>query len=124
MARILIVEDDDMLMDLMQQTLELFDHTVLSAQNGIEALAKASSEAPDLILMDIGMPLMDGYEATRRLKADPKTRPIPVIALTAHASAADRQQALDVGADEYEPKPVDFDRLIEKIDALLSRGQS
>ena len=73
--------------------------------------------------MDIGMPVMDGYEAMRRLKADPATRPIPVIALTAHASAADRQQAIQAGADDYEAKPVDFDRLLSKIDALLKKGQ-
>jgi CheY-like chemotaxis protein len=124
MAKILIVEDDDMLMDLMQQTLEISDHTPSGAGNGAEALAKAKADGPDLILMDIGMPVMDGYEAMRRLKADPATRPIPVIALTAHASPADRQQAMQAGADDYEPKPVDFDRLLGKIDALLKRGKS
>lgn len=124
MAKILIVEDDDMLMDLMQQTLELSDHVVLSATNGAAAIAKAAADLPDVILMDIGMPIMDGYEATRRLKADDKTRHIPIIALTAHASAADRRQALDSGADDYEPKPVDFDRLTEKIQAITSRGRS
>lgn len=122
MAKILIVEDDEMLMDLMQQTLELSDHTVRSASNGADALAKATEDPPDVILMDIGMPIMDGYEATRRLKADERTRRIPVIALTAHASVTDRKQALDAGADEYEPKPVDFDRLSNKIQALLNRG--
>ena len=122
MAKILVVEDDEMLMDLMQQTLELNDHVARGAVNGADALAKVAADVPDLILMDIGMPTMDGYEATRRLKADPATRRIPVIALTAHASAADRQQALVVGADDYEPKPVDFDRLLLKINALLQRG--
>ena len=122
MAKILVVEDDEMLMDLMQQTLELNDHVARGAVNGADALANVAADAPDLILMDIGMPTMDGYEATRRLKADPATRRIPVIALTAHASAADRQQALAVGADDYEPKPVDFDRLLGKINALLQRG--
>ena len=119
MALILVVEDDEMLLDLMQQTLELADYTVTSAVNGADGLAKAAAARPDLILMDIGMPELDGFEATRRLKADPATRAIPVIALTAHATSADRQQALDAGADEYEPKPVDFDRLLEKIQALL-----
>ena len=122
MAKILIVEDDEMLMDLMQQTLELSDHTAVGAVNGADALAKVAAAAPDLILMDIGMPTMDGFEATRRLKADAATRHIPGIALTAHASAADRQQALDAGADDYEPKPVEFDRLLGKIQALLERG--
>jgi CheY-like chemotaxis protein len=121
-AKILIVEDDEMLMDLMQQTLELSDHTTRGAVNGADALTKAELDKPDLILMDIGMPLMDGYEATRRLKASPRTRDVPVIALTAHASPADRQQALDAGADDYEPKPVEFDRLLEKIQTLLNRA--
>lgn len=124
MAKILVVEDDDMLMDLMQQTLELFDHAVRSASNGVEALERAKAESPDLILMDIGMPLMDGYEAMRRLRADPGTRHIPIIALTAHASVSDRKQALDAGADDYEAKPVDFDRLETKIQALLARRSS
>src|SRR5262245_19509116 len=112
-----------MLMDLMQQTLELADHTVQSASNGAVALAKATAEPPEIVLMDIGMPIMDGYEAIRRLKADPETRQVPIIALTAHASAADRRQAFDAGADDYEPKPVDFERLLAKIETLLKRGQ-
>lgn len=124
MAMILIVEDDEMLLDLMQQTLELADYTVTPAVNGVDGLARAAATRPDLILMDIGMPEMDGFEATRRLKADPATRAIPVIALTAHATSSDRQQALDAGADEYEPKPVDFDRLLEKIATLLQGGRS
>ena len=123
MALILVVEDDEMLLDLMQQTLELADYAVTAAVNGADALAQAAAAKPDLILMDIGMPEIDGFEATRRLKADPATRAIPVIALTAHATTADRQQALDAGADEYEPKPVDFDRLLEKIQALLQGGR-
>ena len=120
MATILVVEDDEMLMDLMQQTLALSEYSTQSASNGTDALAKAAATTPDLILMDIGMPIMDGYEATRRLKANAGTRHIPVIALTAHASPTDRQQALDAGADDYEPKPVDFDRLVQKIKTLLA----
>jgi CheY-like chemotaxis protein len=108
-----------MLTDLTQQMLELADHTVVCAVNGADALAKVTVHHPDLILMDIGMPEMDGLEATRRLKSDPATRPIPVIALTAHASQTDRQQALRAGAEDYEPKPVDFDRLLGKIRVLL-----
>jgi DNA-binding response OmpR family regulator len=121
MAKILIVEDDEMLMDLMQQTLALNEHVTSGASNGADALAKAASEKPDIVLMDIGMPIMDGYEATRRLKANAATRHIPVIALTAHASPNDREQALKAGADDYEPKPVDFDRLQAKIEALLRK---
>lgn len=123
MAKILVVEDDEMLADLMQQTLELSDHTAMVARNGVEALAAASDDSPEIILMDIGMPLMDGFEATRRLKADARTNSIPIIALTAHASANDRKEALAAGADEYEPKPVDFDRLLTKVDALLHRRE-
>jgi CheY-like chemotaxis protein len=122
-ANILIVEDDEMLMDLMQQTLELENHAATGAGNGAEALVKAEQVRPDLILMDIGMPIMDGYEAIRRLRGTPSTSRVPIIALTAHASPADRQQALDAGADEYEPKPVDFDRLLAKIQTLLDRGK-
>ncbi len=124
MAKILVVEDDEMLMDLMQQTLELSDHVVRGAINGVDGLAKVKEDPPELILMDIGMPQMDGYEATRRLKADPATKHIPVIALTAHASTNDRRQAMEAGADEYEPKPVEFERLEGKIKALLKRGKS
>ncbi len=105
MVKILIVENDEMLMDLMQQTLELSDYTTRTAVNGADALIKAEQEKPDLILMDIGMPVMDGYEATRRLKASPTTRDVPVIALTAHPPPADPQQTLDPGADDYGPKP-------------------
>lgn len=122
MSKILVVEDDEMLLDLMQQTLELSDYTVATAANGVDALVKVRTEQPDLILMDVSMPEMDGHEATRRLKADAATRPIPVIALTAHAGTADRQQALDAGANEYEPKPINFDRLMTKIEALLQGG--
>lgn len=124
MAKILLVEDDAMLMDLMQQTLELSEHLVRAAANGAEAVAQAAECPPDIILMDIGMPIMDGYEATRRLKANPTTRAIPIIALTAHASDADRRRAIDAGADDYEAKPVDFDRLASKIQSLLNRGGS
>jgi CheY-like chemotaxis protein len=111
-----------MLSDLTQQMLELAEHTVACAVNGAEALIQAQASPPDLILMDIGMPIMDGHEATRRLKAHPATRAIPIIALTAHAGSADRQEALAAGANDYEPKPVDFDRLLGKIQALLTRA--
>ncbi|MFO0876084.1 MAG: response regulator [Gemmataceae bacterium] len=121
MARILLVEDDDMIREMVQLTLELYDHAIRCAGSGVEALERAGPDQPDLILMDVGLPLMDGYEATARLKADPVTRHIPVIALTAAAGQEDRRRALAAGADEYETKPIDFERLLTKIDTLLKR---
>lgn len=122
MAKILVVEDDDMLKDMMVEALGLMDYEVLTAGNGCEALARVEASPPDLILMDIGMPEMDGYEATRRLKASESTRAIPIVALTAHASNSDRQKVMEAGADDYESKPVDFARLFQKIDTLLKRN--
>lgn len=119
MARILLVEDDPMIREMVQQTLELYDHTIVNAGSGVEAIEKATSEHPDLILMDVGLPVMDGYEATQRIKAEPATRGIPIIALTAAAGQEDRRRALASGANEYETKPIDFDRLLGKMDTLL-----
>ena len=119
MAKILLVEDDDMIREMVQQTLELYDHEVVNAGSGVEALERADAELPRLILMDVGLPLMDGYEATQHLKANPRTQAIPVIALTAAAGQEDRKRALAAGANEYETKPIDFDRLLSKIDSLL-----
>lgn len=121
MARILLVEDDDMIREMVLQTLELYDHAITCAVTGLEAITLARAELPHLILMDVGLPLIDGYEATQRLKADPATRGIPIITLTAAAGQEDRRKALEAGADEYETKPIDFDRLIGKMDTLLSR---
>lgn len=121
MARILLVEDDDMIREMVLQTLELYDHAVTCAYNGAEAIDLARARSPQLILMDVGLPLIDGYEATQRLKADPATRAIPIITLTAAAGQEDRRRALAAGADEYETKPIDFDRLLSKMDTLLSR---
>jgi CheY-like chemotaxis protein len=121
MARILLVEDDDMIREVVLSTLELYDHTVLTAESGLAALERAGADGPDLILMDVGLPQLDGYEATRRLKADPRTRGIPVIILTAAAGQEDRRKALAACADEYETKPIDFDRLLQKVDTLLRR---
>lgn len=115
---ILIVEDDEMLREMMLQHLELADHLVTAASNGEEGLEKARNVRPDLILMDITMPVLDGLEAIRRLKNDRSLRDIPVIALTARASHEDRQQALEAGADEYESKPIDFPRLLAKVELL------
>jgi two-component system, cell cycle response regulator DivK len=120
-ARILLVEDDEMIREMVQLTLELYEYEVVCAASGVEAIDRAGREYYQLILMDVGLPLMDGYEATRRLKADPATKGVPVIALTAAAGQEDRRKALDAGADEYETKPIDFDRLLAKIETLLNR---
>lgn len=119
MAKLLIVDNEADNVELMIRRLSRRQHAVIGAYSAKEALEKAKAEKPDLILMDIGMPDVDGHEATRWLKADPETKHIPVIALTAHAMAEDRQRALDAGADEYESKPVDLNRLLEKITQLL-----
>ena len=115
MARILLVEDNEMNRDMLSRRLARKGYEVVLAVDGAEGLAMARGEAPDLILMDMSLPVVDGWEATRRLKADPSTRGIPVIALTAHAMAEDRQKALDAGCDDYDTKPVEFPRLLRKI---------
>ncbi len=123
MPKVLLVEDDEMLQDMMQQVLDSYDYVVVCASNGAEAVEMAAREQPDVILMDVGLPVLDGHEATRRIKADQATRRIPVIALTAHADKDDRQAALSAGADEYEPKPINFERLFQKVESLLQRGR-
>jgi len=105
--------------DMLSRRLQRKGYTVLIAHDGEQGLAKACSEIPDLILMDISLPFIDGYEVTRRLKANPRTRHIPVIALTAHALLTDRDKALKAGCNDYDTKPVDFGRLTEKIENLL-----
>ena len=122
MSRILVVDDDDMLRDMIQQTLELEGHEVLSACNGREGVERAGRDRPDVVLMDVGMPVMDGHEATRRIKAGAATAGIPVIILTAAANQKDREQALAAGADDYEAKPIDFDRLMQKMASLTARS--
>jgi two-component system cell cycle response regulator DivK len=119
MPRILLVEDNEMNRDMLSRRLQRRGYTVLIAHDGEQGLAKACSEIPDLILMDISLPFIDGYEVTRRIKANPRTRHIPVIALTAHALLTDRDKALKAGCDDYDTKPVDFARLTEKIENLL-----
>ena len=116
--RILLVEDNPENRDMLTRRLIRRGHTVSSAMNGEEALAAVQADRPELVLMDLSLPVMDGWEATRRLKADPATRAIPVIALTAHAMAGDRQRAIEAGADDYDTKPVDLERLLGKIAAL------
>jgi CheY-like chemotaxis protein len=119
MPRILLVEDNEMNRDMLSRRLQRKGYIVLIAHDGEQGLAKACSEIPDLILMDISLPFIDGYEVTRRLKANPRTRHIPVIALTAHALLTDRDKALKAGCNDYDTKPVDFGRLTEKIENLL-----
>ncbi len=120
MPKILVVEDNEMNRDMLSKRLRRRGYQVVVAVDGGEGLELARSEAPDLILMDMSLPVLDGWEATRRLKADPATRSIPVIALTAHAMSEDRERALAAGCDDYDTKPVELPRLVEKIDALLA----
>ena len=121
MPTILLVEDNEMNRDMLSRRLERRGFTVIAATDGQQGVSMATTEQPDLILMDMSLPVLDGWEATRRLKAAPETRAIPIIALTAHAMASDREQALQAGCDEYESKPIDFGRLLGKIEELLKR---
>jgi two-component system cell cycle response regulator DivK len=119
MAKILLVEDNEMNRDMLTRRLQRRGHEVLVAVDGAQGLALAQGELPGLILMDMSLPVLDGWEATRQLKSDPATSAIPVIALTAHAMSEDREKALAAGCDDYDTKPVEFGRLVGKIDALL-----
>jgi CheY-like chemotaxis protein len=121
MAKILLVEDNEMNRDMLSRRLVRKGYDVVCAVDGLEAVDMAGLEAPDLILMDMRLPKLDGWEATRRIKADPGTQSIPVIALTAHAMAGDREQAMDAGCDDYDSKPVDLKRLLGKMQALLDQ---
>jgi CheY-like chemotaxis protein len=118
-AKILLVEDDEMNRDSLTRLLRRRGFDLAVAVDGGEGVALARSEAPDLILMDMSLPVMDGWEATRQLKAAPETQAIPIIALTAHAMATDRDKALGAGCDDYDTKPIDLERLLPKINALL-----
>src|SRR5262245_64573991 len=122
MPTILLVEDNDMNRDLIAQYLGHYGYEVLIAREGSAAVELARATTPDLILMDISLPVLDGWEATRQIKAAPETERIPVIALTAHAMAGDREKAIGAGCDDFDTKPVDFARLVEKIEALLGRA--
>ena len=122
MPKLLVVEDNEESREGLSRHLRRKGYEVLTAPDGQQAVGTAWAEAPDLILMDMSLPVLDGWEATRRLKADPLTRGIPVIALTAHAMAGDREKALEAGCDEYETKPVEFARLLDKVRALLGTG--
>ncbi len=121
MPRILVVEDDEMNRDSLMRLLRRRGYELLTAHDGAEGVMVGESEMPDLILMDMSLPVLDGWEATRRLKATPKTQAIPIIALTAHAMAADRDKALAAGCDDYDSKPIELKRLLPKIEALLRK---
>ena len=120
MAKILYVEDNEMNRDMRSRRLSRRDHEGLLAFDGKEGIDMMKSEKPDIVLMDMGLPVMDGWEATTTAKADPEIQNIPIIALTAHALESDRVKALDCGADDFDTKPVDFKRLLGKIDDLVS----
>ena len=122
MRKILLVEDNEMNRDMLTRRLECKGFEAVIAVDGQAGIDMASSANADIILMDLSLPVIDGWEATRRIKADPVTQAIPVIALTAHAMAGDEQKALEAGCDAYDTKPVDFKRLLGKIDKLLGAG--
>jgi two-component system cell cycle response regulator DivK len=119
MPRILLVEDNDMNRDMLSRRLVRNGYEVFLAMDGQQGIDMALSDPPDLILMDMSLPVIDGWEATRRIKANDATRRIPVIALTAHAMAGDREKAMEVGCDDYDTKPIEISRLVGKIAALL-----
>ena len=121
MAKILLVEDNEMNRDMLSRRLLRKGYEVVMAVDGEQAVAMAQSEKPDLILMDMSLPVIDGWEATRRVKAIEASSGIPIIALTAHAMSGDRERALGAGCDDYDTKPIEMPRLLEKIDALLAR---
>ena len=123
MTRVLIVEDDELNRDSLRRLLRRRGFEIELAVDGQEGVDVARAELPDLILMDMSLPIIDGWEATRRLKAEPATRKIPIIALTAHALTSDRDRALTAGCDDYDSKPIDLDRLLPKINALLSSSR-
>ena len=121
MAKILIVEDNEMNRDMLSRRLIRRGYQIAMAIDGAQGIAAATTESPDIILMDMSLPVVDGWEATRRLKAEPLTRAIPIIGLTAHAMAGDREKVIEAGCDDYDTKPVELPRLLQKIEALLAR---
>ncbi|WP_438482845.1 response regulator [Oleiharenicola lentus] len=121
MPKLLLIEDNEMNRDMLSRRLQKRGYTLIVAEDGAIGLALTKSEAPDLVLMDMSLPVMDGWEATRQIKADDALKGIPIIALTAHATDSDRQKALAAGCDDFETKPVDFNRLLAKIEDLLKK---
>ena len=124
MAKLLLVEDNEMNRDMLSRRLERKGYSVVCAVDGQEGVARAGTEKPDLILMDMSLPVLDGWQATQQLKADAATRAIPVIALTAHAMAEDEKRAREAGCDDYDTKPVELERLLQKIQRLLGDGNA
>jgi two-component system, cell cycle response regulator DivK len=124
MTRVLLVEDNEMNRDMLSRRLTRRGFEVIFAVDGQQGVDLARSERPDIILMDMSLPVLDGWEATRRVKADSATRSVPVIGLTAHAMSGDREKAMEAGCDDYDTKPVELDRLIGKIERLLSAAKS
>ncbi len=124
MAKILLVEDNEMNRDMLSRRLQRRGFEVLIAVDGAEGVNLAQSGSPDLILMDMSLPVLDGWTAARQLKDDPNTRHIPIIALTAHAMAGDREKAIEAGCDDYDSKPVEFARLVEKMEGFLTQRSS
>ncbi|MEJ2678136.1 MAG: response regulator [Gemmatimonadota bacterium] len=122
MAKILLVEDDEMNRDMLSRRLMKRGYDVVIATDGEQGVARARTDGPDIILMDMSLPIIDGWDATRQLKEEENTRDIPVIALTAHAMSGDREKAMAAGCDDFDTKPVELTRLLEKIEALLSRA--
>jgi CheY-like chemotaxis protein len=124
MAKILLVEDNEMNRDMLSRRLIRSGYEVVMAVQGEEGVALARSATPDLVLMDMSLPVLDGWEATRLLKSDPATREIPVIALTAHAMSGDREKAREAGCDDFDTKPVEYPRLLAKIEGLLQKRKA
>jgi two-component system cell cycle response regulator DivK len=122
MPKILLVEDNETNRDMLSRRLERRGYQVIIALDGEQAVVMARSETPDLILMDMSLPVLDGWEATRQLRAASETRTVPIIALTAHAMQGDREKAIEAGCDDYDTKPVEFQRLLAKIEAILGKG--
>lgn len=122
MTKVLLVEDNEMNRDMLSRRLVKRGYDVVIAVNGLEGVSKAKTECPDLILMDMSLPEMDGWEATKEIKRDPAVSKIPVIALTAHAMSGDREKAMEAGCDDYETKPIEFDRLLGKIKLRTGAG--
>ena len=124
MPKILLVEDNEDNRDMLARRLQRKGYTVVVAVDGLQGVEMAAGEQPDLVLMDMSLPVLDGWEATRRLKAAPGSQSVPVIALTAHAMTGDREKAIAAGCDDYNIKPIEMDRLLAKIEALLGRAEA